>query len=179
MAKEKKIKKKSKKRDYKLYLYFIGIVILLVIIIVLIKSGKKETGPADVGVTPPVEEIKEAEEPELLGAIEKNDCGIGAAIGYKACNLLNNGDVKLTILHQGQDTLAGMKYYIYNKDGEKIAEASSSGTVGSGAEASYILPISQYAAAKKAMIAPVVNVDGADYICLNQGIMVPIATSCR
>lgn len=178
MAK-KKAKAKPKKRDYHLYLYIVGVVILLVIIIVLIKSGKKETGPADIGVTPPIEEIKVAEELELEGAIEKSDCGIGAAIGYKACELLDNGDVKLTILHQGQDPLAGVIYYIYDESGEKIAEASSSGIVGGGAEASYILPINQYAAAKKAMIAPVINLDGADYICLNQGIMVIPSISCR
>ncbi|MFC1730891.1 hypothetical protein ACFL6I_11205 [candidate division KSB1 bacterium] len=185
MAKKKKGKHKadkpaSTKKDNTL-LYGLGVVILIIIIIILIRSGKDQAGPADIEVTPtedvPVEPVEEA--PELEGVMEEYSCSVGAAIGYKACNALGNGDVELVVLHQGMDTLTGAQYYIYDENGDLIAEAAEMGVVEGGAEATYTLPLSEYPDAKKVEVRPVVNIDGADSICVNQRVVVIPSTSCR
>lgn len=188
MAKGKeKGKIASKKKDNTL-LYGLGVLILIVIIVLLVRSGKQAAGPANIDVTPEKQQTPTEAAPATSelpkGTMEEFACTQGAAIGFKACNMLANKDVELVVLHQVSSTvepltLTGAQYYLFDENGEKVAEASQMGEVKPGQEATYTLPLSQYADANKVEVRPIVNVDGADKICVNQHVIVIPANSCK
>ena|SRR3989344_1154500 len=186
MAKGKEKATVSKKKDNTL-LYGIGVLILIIIIVLLVRSGKQAAGPADIEVTPqqpqaPTETAPTSELPK--GTMEEFACTQGAAIGFKACNLLADKNVEVVVLHQVSSTvepltLTGAQYYLLDENGQKVAEASQMGEVKPGDEATYTLPLSQYADTDKVEIRPIVNIDGASKICVNQRVIIIPANSCR
>src|SRR3989344_9511363 len=169
----------SKKKDNTL-LYGLGVLILIIIIVLLVRSGKQAAGPANIDVTPdqqtPTETAPTTSELPK-GTMEEFACTQGAAIGFKACNMLANKDVELVVLHQVSSTvepltLTGAQYYLFDENGQKVAEASQMGEVKPGDEATYTLPLSQYADTDKVEIRPIVNIDGASKICVNQRVII-------
>ncbi|PIN86755.1 hypothetical protein COV19_03045 [Candidatus Woesearchaeota archaeon CG10_big_fil_rev_8_21_14_0_10_44_13] len=185
-VKESKAKPASKKRDNTL-LYGIGVLILIVVIVLVMRSGKEAAGPADVDATSGQQtqtDNQVKEDTTLKGVTEELACSAGAAIGFKACNLLANGDVEVVVFHSISSvveplTLTGAQYYLYDENGEKLAEASQMGTVQPGQEAKYTLPLNGNPSAMKVEVRPVVNVDGVDKICVNQRVIVIPANSCK
>lgn len=175
----------SKKKDNTL-LYGLGVLILIVIIVLVIRSGKEPAAPADVDVRPSQPEAPIETQPQELpsGITEELACTAGAAIGFKACNMLANGDVEVIVYHSVSSvveplTLTGAQYYLYDENGEKLAEASQMGNVEPGQEAKYTLPLSSNPNAKKVEVRPVINDGGVDKICVNQRVIVIPANSCR
>lgn len=185
MAK-KVAKAKSVSKKNNTLLYGLGVLILVVIIVILVRSGKQQAGPATIDVTgqEPSEQQNPVTEGKLEGVKEELKCDVGAAIGFKSCAKLATGDVEMIVYHscpaavELKKQLTGAQYYMYDENGEKVAEASQMGTVECGQEAKYTLPFSQYPDANKIEIRPVVNVDGADKICVNQRVVVTPSTSC-
>lgn len=181
VAKAKPVSKKNNT-----LLYGLGVLILVVIIVILVRSGKQQAEPATIDVTDqqPSDQQNPVTDGKLEGVKEELACSAGAAIGFKACNKLATGDVEVVVLHQTSKvveplTLTGAQYYLYDQNGDKVAEASQMGSVAPGTEATYTLPLSKYPDATKVEVRPVVNVDGADKICVNQRVIVIPANSCR
>lgn len=186
MNKKHGAKPAPKKKDNTL-LYGLGVLILIVIIVLIVRSGGDEAGSADIGTgdqTPTQTPQKPVTDDRLQGVLEEFKCDVNSAIGFRACNALANGDVEVVVLHSTPANaepiaLTGAQYYLFDENGEKVAEASQMGRVESGAEATYTLPVSQYAEAMKVEIRPVINVDGIDKICVNQRVIVIPANSCK
>ena len=103
--------------------------------------------------------------------LEEANCDESATIGYKACSLIEGGDVDFTILHQGAGALKGFQYYLYDMNGEKIGEDSQMMAVEGGAEATLTLPVSKFTGVERVEIRPVMNFAGVDSICKNQRVI--------
>ena len=168
-----KKKEKAPKKD-NLLLWGIGVLILIVIIIIIARGC--ETQPAEEDTTvdeepdTDVDTEPEDEEPVVLG-LEEVKCDESATIGYKSCSLLENGNIEFTILHQGSATLLGVQYYIYDENNNLIGEDAQMTAIEGNSEATLTLPVSKFTGVESVEIRPVMTVEGADSICLNQRVI--------
>ncbi|PIN86190.1 hypothetical protein COV19_06240 [Candidatus Woesearchaeota archaeon CG10_big_fil_rev_8_21_14_0_10_44_13] len=148
-------------------------------------SQSAGTGAPTAPAAEPTPEIQAESEPASGTATaagkevtEEYTCTTAAAIGYKACALLANGDIDVDIVHNGLDPLTGAKYFLYDENNGELASATLMGEVKGGEATTYTIPFSANKDAKKVEIRAIVNVDGSDKVCLNQRVIVP-TTSCR
>ncbi|HLC99243.1 MAG TPA: hypothetical protein VJC00_04520 [Candidatus Nanoarchaeia archaeon] len=167
MAKKEKA---SVKKDNTL-LWGIGVLILIVVVIILVRGRAKEAPVSEPTPAAPTEPVATPKEPVQVLNLEEANCDESATIGYKACSLIEGGDVDFTILHQGAGALKGFQYYLYDMNGEKIGEDSQMMAVEGGAEATLTLPVSKFTGVERVEIRPVMNLAGVDSICKNQRVI--------
>lgn len=174
-AKESKAKdvKASKKKDNTLIWGF-GVLILIVVVVLLVRGCKtgdvsdKQTPTTPTGPqTTPEQQVPDT----TVLKLDEVKCDPQAAIGYKSCSLLENGDIRFTILHQGSAALKGFQYYLYDASGNWLGEDAQMMPVEGGASADLTLPVSKFTAVEKVEIRPVMNVNGVDSICKNQRVL--------
>ena len=161
----------SKKKDNTLLWGIIALVIIVVVIL-LVRGGCETETPEEQQTTGPEEQQETEEETDTTELeLEEVKCDESAAIGYKSCSMMDDGDVQFTILHQGGATLLGFEYYIYDNNGEIVGDDSERQAVEGGAQATLTLPTSKFPNAERVEIRPLMTFKGEDSICKNQAVI--------
>ncbi len=164
--------KSSKKKDNTLLWGVIALVIIVVVILLVRGGCETETGEGQQPTTAPEEQQETDQEQETTQLdLKEAKCDESAAIGYKSCSMVEDGNVKFTILHQGGGTLLGFQYYIYDDNGEKVGEDAEMQAVEGGAQATLTLPTNKFQNVDRVEIRPIMTVNGEDSVCKNQAVI--------